>query len=73
MRSLLNKVKVFRAGYEGDIQSLDFMNLKGRLKVHLQSQKYVAKEVQKKKENEKQLLSRNQLAAPTLRLSPRYS
>ena len=44
------------------------MNLKGRLKVHLQSQKHVAKEVQKKKENEKdkQLLSRNQLAAQNL-------
>ena len=44
------------------------MNLKGRLKVHLQSQKYVAKEVQKKKENEKdkQHLSRNQLAAQNL-------
>lgn len=44
------------------------MNLKGRLKVHLQSQKHVAKEVQKKKENEKdkQHLSRNQLAAQNL-------
>ena len=44
------------------------MNLKGRLKVHLQSQKHVAKEVQKKKENEKdkQHLSRNQLASDRL-------
>ena len=54
--------------YDGDIQSRDFMNLKKNLKGHLQSQKHVAKEVQKKKENEKdkQLLSRNQLAAQNL-------
>lgn len=54
--------------YEDNIQTREFMNIKGALKKHLKSQKHLTKETQAKREVEKnkQLLSRNQLAGLNL-------